>query len=112
MLDQTEIQNTAAALAKTYGKGKCLEFAKGLKAWLTTQKIKGKFLTLQNEKPSRGFICLTDDPNHAISTNGKHYGVEVEGVVYDNFHPKGLKRASWEEAYDADVDLKVAASPF
>jgi len=112
MADQKEIQSKAGALAKTYGDRKCLDFAKALKSWLVSQKLKGKFLTLVNAGPSRGFICLADDPNHSISDTGKHYAVEVDGIVYDNFHAKGLARQSWQKRYVADTDLKVESSPF
>jgi hypothetical protein len=112
MQDQAEIQKKAAALAKTYGDRKCLDFAKALKSWLSAQKIKGKFLTMQNAGPSRGFICLADDPNNSISDTGKHYGIEVDGIVYGNFHPKGIARRNWEVEYVCDGDLKIQASAF
>jgi hypothetical protein len=33
--------------------------------------------------------------NESITTNGKHYGVEVRGRVFDNLSVQGMRREDW-----------------
>ncbi|WP_445012645.1 papain fold toxin domain-containing protein [Aquimarina mycalae] len=44
--------------------------------------------------------------NDVISTNGYHYGVEVDGKVFDNIHTGGIDYSDWK----ADFEVLVGAS--
>ncbi|MCZ8247759.1 MULTISPECIES: papain fold toxin domain-containing protein [unclassified Microcystis] len=35
--------------------------------------------------------------------NGKHYGVEVRGRVFDHLSPQGMKREDWLKIFIAKV---------
>ena len=32
-----------------------------------------------------------------ISSNGRHVVVEVDGYIFDNVHPYGVERSTWEQ---------------
>ncbi|CCI16877.1 hypothetical protein MICAF_2300002 [Microcystis aeruginosa PCC 9807] len=38
-----------------------------------------------------------------ITINGKHYGVEVRGRVFDRLSPQGIKREDWLKIFIAKV---------
>ena len=112
MLTQADIQKKTAELSKKYGRMKCMEFANDLRDWLVEQKVKGKYLTMSTSNPRIDYISLDSEPNKVISENGKHYGIEVNGIVYDNFFQDGIRRGDWERSYKSPVTLKVAFSSF
>jgi hypothetical protein len=41
--------------------------------------------------------------DQSITINGKHYGVEVRGRVFDHLSPQGMKREDWLKIFIAKV---------
>ena len=41
--------------------------------------------------------------DRSITINGKHYGVEVRGRVFDHLSPQGMKREDWLKIFIAKV---------
>lgn len=51
--------------------------------------------------------------NQAISTNGRHVGVKVGDMVYDNIHKAGIPYADWINDLEAHNGIKIkSATPF
>ena len=42
----------------------------------------------------RDFI-YSDKANECISTNGKHVGIQIDNMVYDNMNPNGIPYNEW-----------------
>jgi hypothetical protein len=42
-----------------------------------------------------------DNWRTTITQNGRHVGVNVNGIVFDNIHPNGLPLAEWLRDFDA-----------
>jgi len=110
-MEKTEIQKKSKTLSGKFGRFKCEKFAKALMKWLIDEGVEGGYLTLKTASSSRGFIVV-DGEKDAISETGKHYGVEVDGIVYDNVFPKGFPRNKWLKTYSADVPLKLSQTSF
>ena len=64
--------------------------------WLESQEIDGTILRIKAKGAGKFFI-LSDRhrDNESITRNGKHYGVEIMGKVFDNLSSQGLPREEW-----------------
>lgn len=82
------------AIALAYDIGTCIYCATAIKAFLKSEKIKGRHIRVETLSPHglRGII-YDDGTNQQIATNGFHEGIaiEIEGVekVFDNLYPEG-----------------------
>ena len=45
--------------------------------------------------PYPGFIVSVSHNNMTISENGRHLGIEYQGIIYCNVHPFGLPIEEW-----------------
>lgn len=67
--------------------------------WLKANGIEGKIIRLKTRYPDEDYILsdrlLNQGINDAITINGKHYGVEVRGRVFDNLSTEGMYREDW-----------------
>src|SRR4051812_4287741 len=83
----TPAQQVASDAAQGFGNLQCVECAQNVEQALTAAGHGGQVIELRGGG-SRGFIVdLSQPPNApAISNNGVHVGVEVEGLVFDNHH--------------------------
>ncbi len=74
----------------------CDKCAKAMVKWLKQNGISWKILKLTTANPKERYI-LSDRQggNESITENGKHYGVEVRGRVFDNLSSSGLTREDW-----------------
>jgi hypothetical protein len=96
-------KDAAFAATKTYNNVnlKCKDYAKALetfvKANATKYGIKSyKFYEIK-AKNGNQFINHDDfSATTAISTNGVHVIAIIDGEVFDNHHPKGSAKASWD----------------
>jgi hypothetical protein len=93
---------------KKFGPLECVPCANKLKRKLQKRGYEAVILKLSTVPggPANAYIVLkegakgvlwTDD---AISEKGKHFGVEVEGFVFDNLHPNGTLRKRWKRQFD------------
>lgn len=80
---------------------KCKEYAKTLETFVKNNKSKYgitsyKFYEIK-AKNGNQFINHDDySKSTAISTNGIHVIAIINGEVFDNHHPKGSSKSSWE----------------
>lgn len=73
--------------------GKCDKFADELETGMKENNISGTKLELRTNY-GRDFI-YSDKANECISTNGKHVGIQIDNMVYDNMNPNGIPYNEW-----------------
>jgi hypothetical protein len=74
----------------------CDKCAREVIKWLKENGISGKILRLTTANPKERYILSErQGGNESITENGKHYGVEVRGRVFDNLSSYGLPREDW-----------------
>ncbi len=82
---------------------KCYECAKAVMAWLAENGIEGKVLELRTTKRREYFILSSrleaKGITESITDNGRHYGVEVRGLVFDNLSSEGMNREDWQKDF-------------
>jgi hypothetical protein len=71
---------------------------------LTDNEIEGKVIEPKTRYHDQDYI-ISDrvGSDRSITINGKHYGVEVRGRVFDHLSPKGMKREDWLKIFIAKV---------
>jgi hypothetical protein len=53
-------------------------------------------------------ICVSFDGGlQTITQNGRHLGVRVGDIVFDNLHPGGLSYEEWLRDFDAPAGVEV-----
>ncbi len=52
-------------------------------------------------------ICVSFDVQQSITQNGRHLGVQVGDIVFDNLHPNGLPYEKWLQDFNAPFGLVV-----
>jgi uncharacterized protein (UPF0371 family) len=98
-LSNEEIYREVGKITVKFELYKCHECAKAVMQWLQENRIQGKVILIRTKKRKEYYILSTrlerrgiDD---SIILNGKHYGVEVRGLVFDNISTEGLTKESW-----------------
>jgi uncharacterized protein (UPF0371 family) len=98
-LSNEEIYREIGKITANFELYKCDECAKAVMQWLQENGIQGKVILIRTKKRKEYYILSTrldrrgiDD---SITLNGKHYGVEVRGLVFDNISTEGLTKKSW-----------------
>jgi hypothetical protein len=79
----------------------CQDCALAVIEWLRDNGVRGKLLCLRTTIPDEIFIISQRHGFHeSITENGKHYGIEVFGKVFDNLSANGLYRGDWVADFD------------
>ncbi|MEG4486386.1 papain fold toxin domain-containing protein [Microcoleus sp. D2_18a_B4] len=77
----------------------CDRCAVAVMEWLEQQGIQGKILRLRTRYQEEDYIISERlerlGVEESITVNGKHYGVEVAGLVFDNLSTDGMLREEW-----------------
>ncbi|MEL6490531.1 MAG: papain fold toxin domain-containing protein [Cyanobacteria bacterium J06621_3] len=83
-------------IAVNYPLLECSECAIAIMQWLNSRGLSGTILLIRTRNWRRPFITSERYGfNESITINGKHYGVEVMGAVFDNLSREGLPRSAW-----------------
>ncbi|MEG3439242.1 papain fold toxin domain-containing protein [Pannus brasiliensis CCIBt3594] len=84
-------------IVSPFGLYQCEPCAMAVIRWLEENQISGNLLELRTlGYPDEDFILSDRAGNdESITLNGKHYGVEVRGLVFDNLSVEGLSRENW-----------------
>jgi len=54
-------------------------------------------------------ICNSRDGGQTtITQNGRHLGIRVAGMVFDNLHPSGISNEDWLNDFDAIGGIEIA----
>ena len=97
-------------IAEGFKDFQCVEAMEAMKEYLKKKKLHGYVVTIQYPV-SPGYV-YTIEYDRQISRNGKHVGVEYNGLVYCNVHPYGLPYEVWVKDFIAHGERKVTKVPF
>jgi len=78
----------------------CYDCAMTVIQWLQDNGIEGQIIELKTFYRDEDYI-ISDrvGGSESISMNGKHYGVKVRGLVFDNLSDKGMAESEWIEDF-------------
>ena len=99
----TSFKLAAKTATTTYNKNKeCVNYVKTLTVFLKANASKYRIIkyTVYKYSSKRINIFLVHDYDAgktAISDNGIHYVVDVDGYIFDNNHPEGQLKTDWEK---------------
>jgi Papain fold toxin 2 len=98
-LSDEEIYREVAKIVVRFELLECYECALAVIQWLNENGIEGKIIKLQTKYKDEDFILsdrlMGQSNNESITINGKHYGVEVRGRVFDNLSSSGMIKDDW-----------------
>jgi Papain fold toxin 2 len=98
-LSDEEIYREVGKITANFELYKCVECAKAVMQWLQENGIQGKVILIRTKKCKEYYILSPRlerrGINDSITLNGKHYGVKVRGLVFDNFSTEGLTEEYW-----------------
>jgi hypothetical protein len=86
----------AESAASKFGNLEFVPCAEAIKNAFQANGIVGKIIELTPTSEDAELIVSEFVSAQAISTNGRHVAVEVDGIIFDNITPKGIARADWE----------------
>lgn len=101
----------AEKITKKYGFKECQDCAEELRSAFQKAGKTGKVLQLK-AVGGRGNIVMKDQafllpfqtpPNASIAENGKHFGVQVGNLVFDNIHRSGIPLSDWADTFECDT---------
>ncbi len=98
-LSDEKIYQAVGEIVGQFGLCKCDECAKALVQWLQANNVEEKVILIKTKKRREYYILSTRwqhrGVDESITFNGKHYGVEVRGLVFDNLSTQGLAKEDW-----------------
>jgi hypothetical protein len=101
----------AAAAAKGFTVFECEACALNIRRALESAGHGGKLLEIRGQGKRDFMVCLTHDRGQTtITNNGRHLGVQVTGMVFDNLHPGGISMQDWLADFDAIGGVYLHAS--
>lgn len=113
---QILVHNNSAEVASAAAQGfpnlHCQECANSVMAALKKAGHQGELIEL---KGPGGFIISHSLPpgSDAISQNGRHLGVRVGDMVYDNITPNGIPYDQWIKSFDSIGGISIrSVTPF
>lgn len=104
----------AAAAARGFRVLECQQCADKIKAALQRAGNPGEIVQIRAKAGGDFMVCLSYDGGAmTITQNGRHLGVRVGDVVFDNLHADGVAIDSWIRDFDAIGGIEIhATSPF
>lgn len=105
------IARTAAAPFRQIGL--CWECAEAVSQALLAAGYACERLLLESHSvdPPGCFIVSNRVSDLTITENGRHYGVLVDGRVYDNLEPTGLELEAWRADFECAFELQLSRTP-
>lgn len=109
------VASIAAGITKKYGHLQCEQCANELESAFKKAGIHGDVLELTAVAAwNHNWIFMRDEgfsfpfPMRSgvkyIAENGRHFGVAINGVVFDNIFRTGIKQADWELQFTCSTD--------
>jgi hypothetical protein len=100
----------AASAAQGFQVLQCQECADKVKATLVAAGHHGEVVELRGGAGKRFMACLSYDGGQTtITENGRHVGVRVGDVAFDNLHPNGVPYDQWLQDFDAIGGIRIHA---
>ena len=95
-----EIYQEIGKIISKFNNLECDLCAREIQKFLNLNQIKNKILKLKTKRANDFFIISNRfSVNESITYNGIHYGVEVQGLVFDNLSTQGMTRKQWEKDF-------------
>jgi hypothetical protein len=100
----------AAKAARGFEVKECEKCAAKIKKALVAAGHQGKLVEIRGATGGDFIICLSYESGQAtITQNGRHMGIQVEEMVFDNLHPKGIRYEDWLKDFDAIGGVEVVS---
>src|SRR6266513_2924166 len=100
----------AAGGARGFQVLQCVECAENIKKALQAAGHRGTWIEIRGKGSLPFMVCLSFEGGAAtITQNGKHVGIRVGDMVFDNLHPTGMSYAEWLRDFDAVGGVEVVA---
>lgn len=94
-----EIYREVSKIVSLFRLYQCDEAVQAVAQWLETKGLKGTVLRIQTKYDEEDYILSqrleSQGITESITLNGQHYGIEVQGLVFDNLSATGLTRSDW-----------------
>ena len=94
-----EIYEEVGKIVKKFSLLQCDKCAFYVIAWLKKNKIAYNIIKLKTRYDDEDFIISErlerQGITESITVNGTHYGVEIQGRVFDNISSEGMLRDDW-----------------
>ena len=92
----------AASAARGFKLLQCQECAANVRNALVAAGHRGRWVEIRAAGSRDYIVCLSYDGGQAtITQNGRHVGVRVGDIVFDNLHPDGMPFEQWLKDFDA-----------
>jgi hypothetical protein len=101
----------AANAARGFQVLQCQECAAAIRSALLGAGHRGQWVEIRGAGGRDFMICLSYDGGQAtITQNGRHIGIRVGDVVFDNLHPDGMPIDQWLADFDAIGGVTVTSA--
>ncbi|NJM62425.1 MAG: hypothetical protein HC849_23085 [Oscillatoriales cyanobacterium RU_3_3] len=110
-LSNLEIYREIGSIVSQFKILECDRCAAAIMEWPEQQGLEGKILRLKTKYQDEDYIISErlerQGVTESITVNGKHYGVEVRGLVFDNLSTNGMLREEWIKDFHSLTDQFV-----
>ena len=102
----------AATAARGFQVGHCQACAENIRNTLVAAGLPGELVELRTAGGRDFMVCVSFDGGQAtITQNGRHVGVRVGNMAFDNLHPDGMHFDRWLKDFDAVGGVIVSSPP-
>lgn len=99
-LSDEDIYREVGKIVNRFDLYQCYDCSMTVRQWLRDNGIQGRIIELKTFYRDEDYI-ISDrvGGEESISMNGKHYGVKVRGLIFDNISDTGMREAEWIEDF-------------
>jgi hypothetical protein len=104
-LADEDIYREVGKIVSQFDLYQCYNCAIAVIQWLRDNRIEGRIIELKTFYRDEDYI-ISDRKggDESISANGKHYGVRVRGLIFDNLSTTGMSEADWLKDFHCPSD--------
>jgi hypothetical protein len=100
----------AAKAAQGFQVFQCEECARQIRESLQRAGFHGRTIEICAARDFDYILCNSyAGGKSAITMNGRHLGVRVQGFVFDNLHPDGMRYDEWLRDFDAPYGIEIVS---
>lgn len=94
-----DIYREVSTIVSQFQLYQCEEAIQAVVEWLEARDMKGTILRIRTQYDWEDYILSqrleSQGITESITLNGQHYGIEVQGLVFDNLSVTGITREDW-----------------
>ena len=94
-----KIYQEVSKIVRNFSLLECDKCAQAVIKWLEANNIEFTILRLKTRYTDEDYIISERlerrGVTESITVNGQHYGVEIQGRVFDNLSTEGMSRGDW-----------------